>query len=211
MKKRKPSRKTPDPLRKTPTQSRALKTREAIVEAAFQLLTKEGEAAVTTNRIAERAGVSVGSVYQYFNDKDAILLALINRERDAMAARIGKELEGVGEADVEAVTRRIIRAVIEAFRARRGARRLVMVMALKRMEEGGGKGVEAVADFIALAAARNRPHGSRPLSATAIYVLTRAVANTIRGAVIENSKILDDPEFEDELVRLAVAYLRAPA
>lgn len=211
MKKRSPSRKTLDPLRKTPTQSRALKTREAIVEAAFQILTKEGEAAVTTNRIAERAGVSVGSVYQYFNDKDAILLALINRERDAMAARIGKELEGVGEAEVEAVTRRIIHAVIEAFRARRGARRLVMVMALKRMEEGGGKGVEAVAALTAAAAARNQPQGGRSITPVSAYVLTRAVANTIRGAVIENSKFLDDPQFEDELVRLALAYLRAPA
>ena len=198
-----------DPLRKAPTQSRAVKTREAIVEAAFQILTKEGEAAVTTNRIAERAGVSVGSIYQYFKDKDAILLALMNRERDAIAARIGEELEGVAVAGVEEVTRRIIRAVIEAFRARRGARRLVTVFALKRMEEGGGKGIETVAGLIAAAAARNPPPGARPLSPTSIYVLTRAVAGAIRGAMIENSRVLDDSIFEDELVRLAVAYLRA--
>lgn len=188
-------------------QERALRTREAIVEAAFQVLAKEGEVALTTNRIAERAGVSIGSVYQYFRDKDAVLSALINRERDAMAARIGKEIESVSAAGVEAVTRRIVRAVIEAFRARRGARRLVVFMALKRIEEGGGKGLEMVAGFIAAAAAQNRPAGARPLSPTAIYVLTRAVANTIRGAALENNRILDDPEFEDELVRLAVGFL----
>lgn len=189
-------------------QARALKTREAIVEAAFQVLAKDGEAALSTNRIAERAGVSVGSIYQYFKDKDAIIHALMNRERDAVAARIGKELEGVSPSGVEDVTRRIIRAVIEAFRARRGARRLIMTMALKRLEEGGGKGLETVAAFIDAAAARNQPLGARPLSPVAIYVLTRAVANTIRGAVIENAKLLDDPEFEDELVRLALGFLR---
>lgn len=200
--------KSVDSARKTPTQARAVRTREAIVEAAFQLLAREGEGALSTNRIAERAGVSVGSIYQYFEDKDAILLALINRERDAMAARIGKELEGVDPSGLEEVTRRIIRAVIEAFRARRGARRLVLTMVLKRMEEGGGKGVEAVAAFIAAAAARNRPHGARPLTPVAIYVLTRAVANTIRGAAIENSRVLDEPEFEDELVRLVLGFLK---
>jgi AcrR family transcriptional regulator len=59
--------------RKTPSQRRARDTVAAIVEAAAQVFTRHGYAAGTTNRIAARAGVSVGSVYQYFPNKDALL------------------------------------------------------------------------------------------------------------------------------------------
>lgn len=67
---------TPDRGRRTPSQSRSRATVEAIVEAAAQVFEQHGYAAGTTNRIAERAGVSVGSVYQYFSDKDAIVGAV---------------------------------------------------------------------------------------------------------------------------------------
>lgn len=62
--------------RKHPTQGRSRETVRAILEGAAQVLEREGYAAATTDRIAERAGVSVGSLYQYFPNKDAILLAL---------------------------------------------------------------------------------------------------------------------------------------
>jgi AcrR family transcriptional regulator len=68
------SRLTP---RKHPRQERSEATVEAILQAAAQVFERHGYAAGTTNRIAERAGVSVGSLYQYFPNKDAILVALV--------------------------------------------------------------------------------------------------------------------------------------
>jgi AcrR family transcriptional regulator len=65
--------------RRKPVQARSTATVEAIVEAAAQVFERHGYAAGTTNRIAERAGVSIGTLYQYFPDKDAILLALTER------------------------------------------------------------------------------------------------------------------------------------
>jgi AcrR family transcriptional regulator len=67
-------------LRKSPRQKRATATFEAIVEAAAHILRTEGAAALTTNAIAARAGVSIGSLYQYFPNKQAIVRALIERE-----------------------------------------------------------------------------------------------------------------------------------
>jgi AcrR family transcriptional regulator len=65
--------------RRKPVQSRSTATVEAIVEAAAQVFTRHGYAGGTTNRIAARAGVSIGTLYQYFPNKDAILVALIER------------------------------------------------------------------------------------------------------------------------------------
>ena len=65
--------------RKAPRQARSRETVEALVEAAAQVFERHGYAAGTTNRIAERAGVSIGSLYQYFPNKDALLVALVER------------------------------------------------------------------------------------------------------------------------------------
>ena len=66
--------------RKTPSQPRAAETVAAIVEAAAQVLESAGFEGFNTNAVAERAGVSIGSLYQYFPGKDALTVALIHRE-----------------------------------------------------------------------------------------------------------------------------------
>src|SRR5215472_17219003 len=68
--------------RRAPKQLRARQTCEAVLDAVVRLLKREGVRAVTTNRIAEAAGVSIGSVYQYFPDKHAIFAALHQRHID---------------------------------------------------------------------------------------------------------------------------------
>jgi AcrR family transcriptional regulator len=65
--------------RRKPLQNRSRDTVEAILEAAAQVFERHGYAAGTTNRIAERAGVSIGSLYQYFPNKDAIVMELSRR------------------------------------------------------------------------------------------------------------------------------------
>lgn len=72
--------------RRKPRQSRSRMTYDSILEAAAQLLRHDGPAALNTNRVAERAGVSVGTLYQYFPNKGAILLALARREISGLNA-----------------------------------------------------------------------------------------------------------------------------
>ena len=99
-------------MRKSPTQARAAHTVDAIVEAATQILQSDGEERLTTNRIAERAGVSIGSLYQYFADKEAIVEAIAERERDRIVAVVVKSLSDVNREDFDDVVREVIRAVI---------------------------------------------------------------------------------------------------
>ena len=66
--------------RRKPQQERALEKIGLMLEAATRILDKHGLAGLTTNRVAEVAGVSIGTVYQYFNDKSELLDALAERE-----------------------------------------------------------------------------------------------------------------------------------
>ena len=79
--------------RKLPKQARSQTTVETILEAAAQVFERHGYAAGTTNRIAERAGVSIGSVYQYFPNKDAILVALVHEHLAESTAMLQPHIE----------------------------------------------------------------------------------------------------------------------
>lgn len=81
-------RSLPLDARKQPTQRRSAATVEAILEAAARILETSGLPGYTTNAVAERAGVSVGSLYQYFPNRDALTAALIERESAVLMAEI---------------------------------------------------------------------------------------------------------------------------
>jgi len=92
--------------RKLAKQSRSRATSAAIVEAAARILETAGADGLTTNRIAERAGVSIGSLYQYFPDKKAVLAALLRREWEDLEARIREA--GADTDDPRAAISRIV-------------------------------------------------------------------------------------------------------
>src|SRR5215813_1050649 len=93
---------TVDLVRRKPRQARAQDTVEVIFEATAQILRRKGRAALNTNYIAECAGVSVGTLYQYFPDKESILIAMARREIAADEAAVIKAMSDTetGEADL---------------------------------------------------------------------------------------------------------------
>lgn len=74
--------------RKAPLQRRSAQTVEAVLEAAARILETRGLDGYTTNAVAERAGVSIGSLYQYFPNRDALTVALIERETAQLVADV---------------------------------------------------------------------------------------------------------------------------
>lgn len=74
--------------RKSPVQARSTATIEVLHEATIQVLFKEGIVKCNTTRIAERAGVSVGSIYQYYPNRDSLLAAVLQRHLDSVAEKI---------------------------------------------------------------------------------------------------------------------------
>jgi AcrR family transcriptional regulator len=104
-----------DRPRKTPKQARAQETVEAILVAAARIFRKHGYADATTNRIAEAAGVSIGSLYEYFPSKDALLVSLADRHmNEGMALVMQLLAEGARDNEpLDAWVRRAVDAMIE--------------------------------------------------------------------------------------------------
>ena len=188
--------------RRTPRQSRSEATVEAILEATFQLLEQGGADALTTNHIAERAGVSVGTLYQYFGGKQAILAALAQRRAAAARDRIAEIV--MAGPEIGAV-RRIVRTLATAFEgspatrralldalAQEGADDVVMRNHLTFFDRIGGKSALGL-----------------ELSPEAGFVLTHAVVGLLRAATVESELALDPTRLEDELVRLMESYISA--
>lgn len=199
-----------DKMRKRPAQARSEQTVATIIEATAQVLEHEGETALTTNRLAERAGFSIGTLYQYFPNKDSILRLLAERERERIEAAVAAVVRNPDAGGIEPVIRAIIEIVIGSFGRRVRLRRLLL---LRFFGSDVAKSVKETTDVIArLLAEAVAVHGGpemRPLDETRAYVLTRAIAGAIRAAALENSPLLHGETFRDELVKLALAFLRA--
>ncbi|MGY1433590.1 TetR/AcrR family transcriptional regulator [Streptomyces reniochalinae] len=102
--------------RKQPRQVRAELTRQRILDAAARVFAEYGYAAGTTNRIAERARVSIGSLYQYYPNKDALLVELLTRHLDAGRAATPLDQDGRLPASLEDVMRFYVRRAIDNHR-----------------------------------------------------------------------------------------------
>ena len=110
----KPDSRAPATPRKTPQQARSRVTIDAIFEAALQVLLLDGGRQLTTTRVAERAGVSVGTLYQYFQNKQVLLYAVLERHID----RIVKTVEATSVAShgqpLEAMAQALAKAYVGA-------------------------------------------------------------------------------------------------
>jgi AcrR family transcriptional regulator len=191
--------------RKSPRQARALATVDAIFEAAARIIEEAGTAGLTTNHIAERAGVSVGSLYGYFPNKEAILVAMARRQLDRDRQVIGATLAGALASGSPEPERPVVRALMALHADRSPVRRAIMGA---HIAHGlGHEHAEPVRDV----AARLRESTGQTLDDPArIFVLTRAVIGIVRAAFEERSPLFGSPALEDELCRLIGFYLRPP-
>jgi AcrR family transcriptional regulator len=100
--------------RRKPTQPRAKLTVDAILDAVIRLLKREGHKSITTNRIAEVAGVSIGSVYQYFPNKRAIFIALHERHLNEIDRMVQSKLVEHSASPLDVLIRAMVDGMIEA-------------------------------------------------------------------------------------------------
>jgi len=181
-----------------------------ILEATAQILLKEGRAALNTNRIAERAGISVGTLYQYFRDKHAILIQIAHREIERDRAAVMEAIAKASQDGNVDPTRSGIRALITSQRkqtkVRRAAFDALLAEGLGQFGFESSSAIQQITAQVAMNRDRLFPEDARKPSATMLFVISRAVTGVIRAAVAEEFPLLATREFENELVRLVRAY-----
>ena len=162
------------PARRRAKQQRARETITVIREAAAQVLLREGYARATTNRIADVAGVSVGTIYQYFTDKDAIFDALIRGEIDGLKQRLAEASPDptVPLADaLRDLLSSIIRARPEAPTLYRALEQVPNGLFRRRVSEARGSVVQWIRDLLAT---HRRELRVRDLDAASFVVVAAA-------------------------------------
>src|SRR5262245_47873619 len=102
--------------RKRPRQDRSRETVATILDATTRILVKHGFDGLTTNGVAKLAGVSIGSLYQYFPNKEALVAALFERHAEEMRAAIQAELARVATLPIPQAARAVIELTITAHR-----------------------------------------------------------------------------------------------
>ena len=198
--------------RKMPRQARSQQTVAAIVQAAAQVFQRHGYAAGTTDRIAERAGVSIGSLYQYFPNKDALLVALgewhiaegFTRMREVLA-QVQAE-----QPTVEVMLRMFVEAMIALHAHEPELHRVLFEEAplpasLRRTLREGELAFAAEVQSVLQAI----PDLALPRPAMTAYLLVQTVEGLVHRFVLHPPSNLDVAMFTDELVHLLRRYLTA--
>ena len=102
--------------RKQASQERSRATVDALIEATARILVREGFDKASTNRIAEAAGVSIGSLYQYYPSKEALVAAVIERHNRDLMQIVRAALAEVASLPLDQAVRRIVAAAVDAHR-----------------------------------------------------------------------------------------------
>lgn len=188
-----------DFTRKTPRQKRAAETVATLIEAGFQILERDGAERFGTTAVAERAGVSIGTLYQYFANKEDLLKAMARQE-------VLELLEGVSRAFAASPAgyraRPIVRAILRTFWDAPPDRQAAFPLLLRYVARA-----DLMREVKAFTAGLGRDLVLRQsLTDEAAFVLTRAVLGVVSAAVSEPHS-LDRERLEDELVQLILRYL----
>lgn len=204
------------PLRRSPTQSRATATLRAIREAALRILKEEGHARLTTNRIAEVAGISIGSLYQYYADKHSIAADICNE-------LLTSELDDIRRLDRQAIAlaENSLDATLEFFVAEQVARHRRLYLQLRDfyLEIHWKYDFEAysrkrypnkptTAEWLPSALERHRDTLRVQDFTLAARMVANALEGTIHATLDRNPELILTQEFIDELHVMLVRYLR---
>jgi len=198
-------RRTRTTPRKRPQQARSKDTVEALLEATARVLVKHGYDGLSTNRVAEQAGVSIGSLYQYFPSKEALVAELLEKYsvhfQELVIGMLASE-----DRSPRAVAKAIVRAMVELKRqnpklARVLREQIPRVGRMNRYEENLARIVEATTLFLTAHASTLRVRDIR----SAAFVVVHAVEAATHQGVIEED--YDPDTLIEDITDMVSRYL----
>lgn len=197
--------------RKTPVQARSIASVDAILEATIQVLIKDGKMNLTTTRVAERAGVSVGTLYQYFPNKSALLQALL---RDKLSG-VCSAIEDISKQMRGATLAQMADALVKAFVTAKFKHASASVALYAASEDLAGKKIAREMQLRSVNAIRQMIESSSEKVSgdpgSIAETLQGAISGVSRSTLEHGAKPGAMQTMERELMVLARAYLRASA
>jgi AcrR family transcriptional regulator len=198
--------------RKSASQERSRLTVDALLEATARVLMKEGYDRASTNKIAAVAGVSIGSLYQYFPSKEALVAAVIDRHMHEMLQVVRDALVKVATRPIEVAARELVSVMLDAHRVNP---KLHRVLVEQTPRTGRLENIEAI-DLEAYALVRGYLEAHRDEldvadPDVAAFVCVTAVEALTHAAVVRRPEILTDEKagrLVDDVTRLVVRFLR---
>lgn len=188
--------------RRKPRQARSQAMVDAILEATARLLVEVGYDKASTNRIAKRAGVSVGSLYQYFPNKQALVASLAERHVGAQLEMVTRALAEKADAPIEALCREVIAALIAAQQIDPALQRVLIEQAPVDTIEGMLRQAEAALQAHIIA----RRGDEIPDPEIAAFLVVRLVDSAICAAVLRRPELLEDERLTEGLVDMILRY-----
>lgn len=194
--------------RKRPQQARSRATFDAIVEAGAQLLVEEGYHQLSTNKIAERAGVSIGSLYQYFPNKEAVVATVVEQFAERQYEILVEGLEEVLTAPLEEAVGHLIGSLLEAKQAEPELSRVLFgeLPPLGQLDVARHWTQRACELVRGALEARNEEIEPDDLELAA-FVLVTSCHGVVHSTVIDRPELLDDDRLVEQTSKLVLGYL----
>ena len=201
-------RPVPNRPRKIPRQERSKVTVETILEATARVLAREGYERATTNRIAEVSGYSVGSLYDYFPNKESLVAALIERHAEEMVAAVESSFRVNADYPLPVAVRSWVESGVRAHSHNPGLHNVLVeqvsgVGDSERIGEFEERITRSVKAYLERHAGEIEP---QDLS-LASFVVVQADLSLTHKAVAERPGSLEDGRLVDEVTSLVVGYL----
>ncbi|QQC66008.1 TetR/AcrR family transcriptional regulator [Paraburkholderia ginsengisoli] len=198
--------------RKHASQGRSRATVDALIEATARILVKDGFDKTSTNRIAEKAGVSVGSLYQYFPSKEALVAAVVERHTEELMHVVRTVLADVAKLPVDEAVRKLVTAAIHAHRIDPELHRVLAEQMPRtgRAANADVLSVETYALFRAYLDAHADEFRAVDLE-LATFVCVTSIEALTHSAVLDYAGRLSEEAMDalvDEATRLIVRYLQ---
>jgi AcrR family transcriptional regulator len=195
--------------RKSPRQERSKVTVDTIILAMTRVLIKDGWDAASTNRVAKEAGVSVGSLYQYFPSKEALVLAVMERHALSMTEKLQTRMMQLASAPLQEATAELVHLFIESHQTNPKLHRVLLeqvpkVGALQKLEELNRLYERLLIAYMEI---HREDLEVKDLSVAA-YVIVQAVEALCHHAVLERQDLLDNGKLEEQIVRLVLGYVK---
>lgn len=196
--------KSPTTPRKLPQQDRSKVTVDAILTATTRILTEEGYDKASTNRIAERAGISIGSLYQYFPNKESLIAALRDRHVSSMMQLIESKLKELATAPIEVVVTELVKASIAAHAIEPKLHKVLHEQVPRLSStESENRMNELLRNYLAKQCDRITPQNLDYI----VFVVERTIEALTHAAVIESPELLQDGQLEQEISQMLLCYL----